>query len=297
MKKNVSLNAIRVFIVAAEAQSFKFAAEQLCVTAGAISRQIQRLEEQLGVKLFERHCREVRLSQVGQLYLSQVASALNTIDSASDQVRDFTQAPKVQIETTQTFAMHWLIPRLRSFRNLHPEIEVNLSTTSGLINYSREVDLYVRRDPEEFAGLKGDSFMAEESLLVCSPEFVANNVLNEPQDIVKAPLIAMKSRTDLWPAWRRHNGIEEDPIEHIIKLDNTIFAIQASIEGLGIALIPRLFLTDIIGSNALVALPGFPALTSGSYQLLGYQPGKKSAVDIFTAWLKSSAMAERTPII
>jgi LysR family glycine cleavage system transcriptional activator len=293
-KNSVSLNAVRVFTVAAKAKSFKLAAEQLCVTAGAISRQIQTLEEQLGIKLFERHCREVRLSQVGQLYLSQVAPALSTIESASDQVRDLTQAPKVRIETTQTFAMHWLIPRLRLFRDLHPEIEVNLSTTSGLINYSREIDLYVRRDPEQFAGLKGDSFMAEQSLLVCSPEFLANNALREPRDVVKAPLIAMKSRADLWPAWLRHNEMEESPMAHTIGLDNTIFAIQAATEGLGVALIPRLFLADLIGGNALVVVPGFPALTSGSYQLLGYQPGKKSAVDIFAAWLKDLAQADVT---
>jgi len=287
-KNVVPLNAICVFIFAAKAGSFKLAAEQLCLTPGAISRQIKNLEQNLGIKLFERHCREVKLSQLGELYLSQIEPGMLSIEIASKQIRELTQRPTVQIDTSPTFAMHWLIPRLGDFRKSHPNIDVSLHTSSGAIKSSSSIDLYIRRDPEQFAGMKGDKLMVEHSLLVSSPKFLFTKKFRNAEDIVNAPLIAMNSRSDLWSAWLKYNGLDEKLITYT-NMDNTILAIQAAIEGLGIALIPRLFLSEIINNETLVALPNFSEFVSGSYQLLGHQLGKKSATDIFTAWLMQEA--------
>jgi len=95
----------------------------------------------------------------------------------------------------------------------------------------------------------------------------------------------MKSRQDLWPIWCNQHGIEHHQIESGIELDNTIFAIQAAVEGLGVAFIPRLFLAELLDSGALIEVPGFQEYSTGSYQVLGYQPGQV-AVDIFVDWLQ-----------
>ncbi len=291
MKRAIPLNAIRVFIAAAQTASFKQAAALLFVTPGAVSRQIRLLEQYLGVELFERNHREVQLTQLGELYLSQVAPAFAAVEKATGHIAQLAQNPVVSVESTPTFAMHWLIPRLREFNALHPAIEVKLKTASGAVQHRRGIDLYIRRDPKQFSGLSGTPILAEQSLLVCQPQFFQHNPIHSPQDLLQCTLISMKSRPDLWPIWCERHGIKAHQVENVIELDNTIFAIQAATEGLGVAFIPRLFLAELLDSGALIEVPEFEEYSTGSYQVLGYQPGQV-AVDTFVDWLRRHAVVD-----
>jgi LysR family transcriptional regulator, glycine cleavage system transcriptional activator len=283
------LNAIRVFAVAAKCSSFKKAAEKLHVTPGAVSRQIQGLEDFLGVPLFVRGFREVLLTEAGQLYFAQVGPALDLIDQATRRTIDVSRRAVVRVETTPTFAMYWLIPRLGSFQSLFPDIEVKLTTAQGVLDRGRDVDLFVRRDVNHFGGLDGEAFMTEWSVLVCSPRLPNRAMLPAASAVAEAPRISMRSRSDLWPKWFRLNELSEPPAGKCIEFDNTILAIQAAIEALGIALVPRLFLDAHLDGGTLVCLPELAPFASGAYHLLlPRTPGSTSA-SVFIDWLRSAA--------
>lgn len=285
------LNAIRVFVVAARLLSLKKAAEELCVTPGAVSRQIQTLEQHLGIALFERKFREIALTQMGALYLAQVGPAVTAIDNASQRIRDLTRRAMVRLDSTPTFAMYWLIPRLAQFHAQHPEVEVRLSTSQGVVERGREADLFVRRDPRQFNGLQGEVFMTEWSSLVCSPRLPHWKRLRTPQAVARAPLIAMRSRTDLWPQWFALHALDPVQASRRIELDNTILAIQATIEGLGVGLIPGLFLGSLLDAGSLVPLPNTVPFATGTYHLLQARKTLAPGARIFAEWLRNTSAA------
>lgn len=291
------LNAIRVFIAAARHLSVKQAAAELCVTAGAASRQIQLLEQHLGHALFERHFRAIKLSQLGEIYLAQVRPALAAIDSASQRLQTLGRRSLLHIEATPTFAMYWLIPRLADFQARHPDIELRLSTAQGLVKRSPDIDFHIRRDPAHFNGLPGPVFMTEYAALVASPRLPGLAQLNSTAAILRAPRIVMRSRPDLWPQWLAANHgeatAENGPCHYF---DNTILAIQAAVEALGVAVIPSLFLDGQLG-HSLLALAGQPRFASGSYSLLKSDAPATEAGAIFSDWLLEHARQPSTATI
>lgn len=286
------LNAIRVFVIAARLQSFKKAAAALFVTPGAVSRQIQTLEEHLGMPLFERKFREIRLTQMGELYLSQVGPAVEAIDSATQRIQDLTRRATVRVDSTPTFAMYWLIPRLAQFHAAHPDIEVRLTTSQGIAERGKDVDLFIRRDPKQFNGMDGQSFMTEWSSIVCSPDLANWKRLRTPQAIVQSTLITMRSRADLWPKWFALHGLNVAQVKRHVDLDNTILAIQAVIEGLGIGLMPCLFLDGLLKAQTLVCPPGAAPLSTGAYHVLQARKNPALGAHTFARWLQQAAAAD-----
>lgn len=287
MPTSPPLNALRVFTVAARLGSFKQAAEELYVTPGAVSRQIQTLEAYLGAKLFERRYREVSLTKVGELYLSQIGPALFSIDQTSLSIKRLTQPSIVRVESTLTFAMYWLIPRLREFQKLAADIDVILTTAQGNIDSSKEIDVFIRRDLKQFSGLKGKRFMTEWSSLVCCPKYAKSNSWDTAEGVLDLQLIYMKSRPDLWRKCLDKYMKDSTHPTKFFEFDNTILAIQAAIEGLGVALIPNLFLGDLLLGKSLVEVPGSHSIPTGYYHILRPVEEKTEEVKTFTDWLAS----------
>ena len=289
MQRGMSLNGIRVFVVAARLGSFQDAAQQLCVTPGAISRQIQTLEQQLAVQLFTRLPRKVDLTAAGKTLLEQVGPALTTIDEACLQLSGASQQEILRLESTPTFAMHWLLPRLPQFHAAYPQVQVELRTTQGLIDRSHPAHLFIRRCPDQFAGMDGTQFMKEYSMLVSSPDYLARHQIKDAASVARSHKIVMRSRQDLWPKWLEAHKLNILQPDMQMELDNTILAIQATVQGLGIAFIPILFLTDALTSGALVPIPEFRPLQTGSYHWLSQQVPLSSANRTFIDWLSVTA--------
>jgi len=287
MQHSVPLNAIRVFVAAAQLRSFQSAARTLFVTPSAVSRRIQALEAHLGVQLFRRLPREAALTRAGETFLSQVGHPLRVIEQACQQMAAGKSI--LRIESTSAFAMYWLIPRLQRFRNDHPDIQLELSTAQGLIDPGKQAHVFIRRSPDQFAGLLGHEFMPERSLLVCSPDCLRRNDISSARAIAGSRLIVMRSRPDLWPKWMiRHNLRDGAPADRM-EFDNTILAIQAAIQGLGIALVPTLFVEGALRSGSLLPMPGFEPIDTGAYYWLCRQPERLPFVDVFTRWLVNCA--------
>lgn len=285
---SLPLNALRVFVSVARRRSIRLAADELCVTPGAVSRQIQGLEAQLGEALFVRGHRSLTPTAAATALLARVAPAFDEIALAVAALRSGGRPPQavLTVDVTPTFAMHWLIPRLPAFRAAHPEVGLRLVTSQGPVRPSPVVDLHVRRDPGHFSGLDGAAFLAETARLVAVPDFWADPAA-AAGDLSGRPLIRMGSRPDLWPRWFAAGDAAANP--NFIDFDNTILAIQAACQGLGIALIPTLFL-DSLFAEGILATPPLPALASGRYYLLPGRGGSPAAAT-FADWLRQAAAA------
>jgi LysR family glycine cleavage system transcriptional activator len=287
----ISLNSINALVIAATHLSFKKAAEQLHVTPGAISRQIRRLEQHLAVSLFIRKHREVVLSQAGLDYLKIVKPALENIDSANQLLINRSKQHCLKVQTSPTFALHWLIPRLANFKLLHPDIQIEISTSSFTIEPNSDFNLYIRRDQAQFSGLKNWPFLTEYCHLVCRQDVLKKH-LNLTELLKEIPLISYHTRPDLWQQWIANAGLTATVKKQDISFENTIFAIQAALEGLGIALIPQVFLQDFLRNHALVIPFSRAPIATGCYHLLSRSAQLNPTEKLFLDWLLSEGEKE-----
>lgn len=285
MAARLPLNAIFVFCVAARRGSFKLAAQELNVTPGAVSRQIQALEEYLGQQLFERGHRDVHLTRAGERLHERVAEKMSAVEAEIELLHSGGRKTVVRVDCGVTFAMHWLIPRLAGFHSANPGIQVQLSTSDGPVDLGRRVDLHIRRNPDEFARLKPDVLLEEYAIVVTSPKLIRPGTAVTPALVRRQQRIAPRSRPDLWRRWSEHHGVAVREFEPTLELDNTILAIQAAAEGLGVLVVPEMFVAGMLENNALVALDA-DRFRTGAYYLLRRARRDSLAIRKFVDWLR-----------
>lgn len=289
------LNSVRAFVAVARSGSIKAAAGQLHVTPGAVSRHVKVLEAYLGLALFERRFRAVTLTDAGALYFARVAPALATIEGAGDGVVGVRQRSVVRLDCLPTFAMHWLLARLPEFHQLHQDVEVAISTATGPVDRSSGCDLAIRRDPEHFRGLAARELMPELVAPVASPRLRGITELRTARALAEHKLIDIRVRPDLWPRWFAFAGVEERGFKRRLVVDQTWFAIQAAIEGLGVALVPLAFVQRALAAGQLVVVPSkVRPCVSGAYHVVPLEHGQASrrARDLFLGWLARTAARE-----
>jgi LysR family glycine cleavage system transcriptional activator len=295
MSRLPPLNALRTFEAAARHGSFTLAAAELCVTPGAVSRQVRALEDHLGQALFARANRKVILTEAGQRYFTLISGPFAELARAGDALRREAGADRVRLDCVPTLAMHWLLQRLPGFRAAHPGLDVDMRTATGPVDLAQEFDFAIRRDPAHFAGLMAVPLMTEWSLPVCSPAFQARHALRTPEDMRRVPGVSIRAREDLWPSWCRAHGISSTRLAEAQTVDHTFVAMQAAEDGLGVAVVPLLFAHRLLEAGRLACpLPGNEAAT-GSYSLLR-RPGKpRPLAETFAAWLMDECARPTTP--
>src|SRR3954453_3574076 len=166
------LNALKAFEAAARSESFTRAAEELCVTQGAVSQQIKMLEATLGIKLFIRERQRLALTEAGRNYLAVVRDALDRIAMGTQRLLECQTSGVLTISTSPDFAAKWLVYRLGRFAEAHPDIDLRVSATMHHVDFAREdVDLAVRHGDGHWAGLEVVRFCSEQLFPVCSPKF------------------------------------------------------------------------------------------------------------------------------
>src|SRR5690242_16079778 len=168
------LNALRAFEATARHLSVKNAAEELCVTPGAVSQMLKALELHLGVKLFHRVNRGIFLTDAGRGYLPPVRNAFRQIADASRRVATAAETGVLTVSVTPFFAAAWLVPRLKRFQDAHPEIDLQVVTSNAPADFSRDgVDLAVRHGLGRYPGLCSDRVVAVEIVPVAAPALAA----------------------------------------------------------------------------------------------------------------------------
>ena len=231
------LNNLKAFEAAARHESFTRAAEELCVTQGAVSQQVKGLEDGLGIKLFNRERQRLVITEAGRDYLLVVRDALDRIAIGTERLLQRQNAGVLTVSTSPDFAAKWLVHRLGHFAEAHSGIDLRVSATLHHVDFAREeVDLAVRHGEGNWPGLDTVQLSAEQLFAVCSPKLLSGRrALGKPADILKFPLIHLDSRAD-WSRWLRAAGIDEGEATHGPVLNRASMVIDAAINGQGVAL-------------------------------------------------------------
>jgi LysR family glycine cleavage system transcriptional activator len=231
------LNALKAFEAAARHESFTRAAEELCVTQGAVSHQVKALEAGLAVKLFNRERQRLLITEAGRDYLAVIRDALDRIASGTERLIQRQGSGVLTVSTSPDFAAKWLVHRLGHFAEAHPEIDLRVSGTLHHVDFAREdVDIAVRHGDGNWPGLDTVRLSPEQLFAVCSPKLLSGrHRLEKPADILKFPLIHLDSRTD-WTNWLQATRLDESAVVHGPILNRASMVIDAAINGQGIAL-------------------------------------------------------------
>nr|WP_218626833.1 transcriptional regulator GcvA [Caballeronia sp. dw_276] len=299
-----ALNALRAFEAAARHESFSRAADELFVTHGAVSHQIRALEADLGVTLFARDGKRVRLSDIGRQYATEVRTTLATLAEATRRVRAGDRDRRLVVSMLSSFSARWVTPRIGGFIEEHPEINLELLSTNELTDFTREdVDVAIRfASIGKYAGLHSEELLDEVFFPACSPNFRGGKLPRTPADMADAPLL--RSHDELWRPWFDAAGLVDlpEPKRGVLYEDSSNL-LQAAIQGQGIALVRRSLAMHEIVAGRLVRLFNIDGPSPWNYYfvcppaLLGTQ-----RVQTFRTWLLDEIMQfkqlyERTPAV
>ena len=235
-----SLNGLRVFEAAARHLSFTVAASELNVTQTAISHQIRRLEEELGIRLFVRQNRALALTPEARDYLPGVRAAFNDLRLATDRLLRKGDDHVLTVSTLASLAAKWLLPRLSTFQESHPGIDVRITTSTGLVDFkSGNVDAAIRYGRGLWPGLRADWLMADQLFPVCSPALLTGNrPLRCPEDLRDHVLLhTSNANSDDWRLWLTAAGLPTDLSKQPgVTFDLIFMTVQAAIDGIGVAM-------------------------------------------------------------
>jgi LysR family glycine cleavage system transcriptional activator len=288
-----SLNGLRAFEAAARHLSFTNAALELNVTQTAISHQIRRLEEELGLRLFERKNRSLALTPKAAEYLPGIRAAFQDLRFATDRLLRKDGDKVLTISLMTSLATKWLLPRLSTFQEQHPDIDVRITTSAELVDFRRgDVDAAIRYGRGQWKDLHADWLMADQMFPVCSPMLLKGpNALKKPEDIARFTLLHTTSYNDDWRLWLAAAGLPTEIAKNpSLTFDLSFMTVQAAIDGIGIAIGHTSFVQDDIAKGNLVA-PFDVALPqdAGYYFVVPEENAKLPKIVAFRDWLKTAA--------
>jgi LysR family glycine cleavage system transcriptional activator len=252
-----SLNGLRAFEAAARHLSFTQAAAELHVTQTAISHQIKRLEDELGVALFVRGNRTLALTAQATEYLPGIRAAFNDLRLATDRLKRRDNDHVLTVSTLVSLAAKWLLPRLSAFQEAHPGIDVRITTSTALVDFkSGDVDAAIRYGRGQWPGLRADWLMADQLFPVCSPDLLkGNKPLRRPEDLAGHTLLYCSAGyEDDWRLWLTAAGLPAD-ISKLpgLSFDMIFMTVQAAIDGLGVAIGRTSYVEADLAKGRLVA--------------------------------------------
>ena len=285
------LAALRAFEAAARRLSFRGAADELGVTATAVSHQVRLLEQTLGVRLFHRETRRVRLTAEGAVLLPVLRDGFDAFADAVGRVRGRRSAGILTLSAPTAFVAKWLVPRLADFRAAHPGCDLRLHASDSLADFARDgVDVAVRYGPGPYPDLCARRLVVDRVAPACSPRL---SVRSEA-DLASHPLLHFEwphltDETPTWPAWLRRAGIADVDGGAGIRFSDEGHVVQAAIAGQGIALLSVVLAADDLASGALVQ-PFGPVLDADPYWVVHPRhPARAGDVERLVDWLCATA--------
>jgi DNA-binding transcriptional LysR family regulator len=292
------LDLLRGFEAAARHLSFTKAAAELFLTQSAVSRQIQALEESLGLPLFERRHKALALTDAGEAYYRSVAQTLDHLREATRRVREARTGHVLTVTTTVSFAALWLVPRLARFRKEHPRVDVRITATHEIVDLERDgIDVAIRDLPLNRVP-PGAAFLVGEHLApMCSPAYVKESrrmklPLEYPRDLRHHVLRNLHDVTRRWPwlswaAWFEAMGVEELVPAGTLTFDQYDQVMHAAVHGQGVALGRMTLAAQLIRDKQLVALFGQQQrLARGFHAVFARDAGDRPQARQFVAWLR-----------
>src|SRR5271170_2080851 len=288
-----SLNGLRAFEAAARHLSFTVAASELNVTQTAISHQIRRLEEELGIRLFVRQNRALELTPEARDYLPGVRAAFNDLRLATDRLLRKDNDHVLTVSTLASLAAKWLIPRLSSFQEAHPGIDVRITTSTALVDFrAGDVDAAIRYGRGQWPGLRADWLMADQLFPVCSPaSLTGNRPLRSPEDLRDHTLLHTSGGyDDDWRLWLTAAGLPTNLSTHPgLTFDLIFMTVQAAIDGIGVAMGRTSYVEADIANGRLVVPFKITLPADAGFYLVSPQASADTAkLSAFRQWLIGS---------
>lgn len=290
------LKAVIAFEVVARHANISKAAEELNLTPSAVSHQISNLEHFVGLKLFERTSRGVVLTPAGERYQQTLSGALALIASAAQSARADDGIEVLRVHASPSFASLWLMPRLPQFMREHPDIRIRLSASHMHSDFSRgEIDLDIRYGAVRWADLHVETIFTEEIMPMVSPAMAERLQLRNPQQLLQESLIFSEVNLVQWPQWFAAHGIDVSPSHYALSFDRAYLAIEAAVQGLGVALDSAWLAKGLLDEGRLVPLfPDRKSIRVHAHHLVyPATHGKWPKVKRFTGWMGQQVDAER----
>lgn len=290
MRPHLPLNALRAFEASARHLNFRLAGLELKVTQAAVSQQVRMLEERLGTPLFKRLPRGLGMTDEARALLPVLTDAFNRIEAVVRQFEGGRVREVLTIGVVGTFAVGWLMPRLKSFREGHPFVELRLLTNNNLVDLAGEgLDFAIRFGDGNWPATDNVWLMDAPLTVLCAPEVAKR--LATPADLGKETLLR-SYRADEWPLWFAAAGIEPWPVNGPV-FDSSRLMVEAAMQEAGVALAPSAMFARELDARLLVR-PFAAEVLIGSYWLASLKSRPLSpATAAFRAWLSSEAEASR----
>jgi DNA-binding transcriptional LysR family regulator len=279
------------FEAVARRRSFALASAELHLTASAVSHQVARLEAHLGVRLFERSAHGVRLSTAGERYLARIDGALQAIRAATEDLRDGVDN-SLYVHSSPSFASQWLMPRLHSFAQAHPEISLNLSAAPTHSDFALgQADVDIRYGIAQWPGLVVAPLFEERIAPLASPAFIRERGLKRIEQLLTVPLIQSNVSIVQWSDWFAAHSRLRAPERFSVRFDRAQMSLDAAAQGVGVALesttigakhIAEATLKPVLGLAKSVRIQAHFAVYPAHY-------ARRPAVAAFLAWLQGEA--------
>jgi len=307
------LNALRAFEAAARHLSFKNAARELHVTAGAVSHQVKLLEDHMGVTLFRRLTRALELTPEAHAMLPGVREGLESLAAAVQRVRAREEACALTVMAPPNFSARWLVPRLSRFTLAHPNLELHIASRPAMIDgrdngsivpvFDAREDaplLMVRFGSGHYPGMQVDEVFSARYVPVCSPRLLkGTHALKTPQDLrfhnlLHDDTVIEEGARPTWSDWLDKAGVEGVDASRGTHFSDASLALEAALEGMGVALALRPLLTAEVDEGRLVLPFDIAAETRYAFYLVTpesalHNPG----VAAFRDWLLAESAADR----
>jgi LysR family glycine cleavage system transcriptional activator len=295
-------NSLVAFEAAARQLNFTRAAKELGVTQAAVSRQIQILESHLGINLFQRTPRALKLTPAGQRLHKAVTMGLEHIAGTAGELKRNGPSADLTVSSSVTFASYWLMSRIAKFRALNPDLELKLVASAPVGDLaSAGIDVAVRYGSGRWPGVEAVHLMDNQVFPVCSPDYLAaHNGLKEPRDLLREVLLHLVEYDRnwvTWEAWLKSFGVAEKPRQRGLSFDNYLVLIQAALDGQGIALGGGRLAEDFISRGTLVR-PIAATLGSdqGFYLLYPLDAPLSKPAKLFRDWILTESKGPRAAL-
>jgi LysR family glycine cleavage system transcriptional activator len=292
------LNALRAFEAAARHLNFSRAADELSVTPGAVSQQIQNLEDYVGAALFKRTPKGLLLTDAAQTALPALREAFDRLAEAASLLTAAVDGRRLTLTAPPSFAAKWLVPRLGAFERAHPQVDVWLSAGMELVDLTAgEVDIAIRYGGGRYPGLEVRRLMNESVIPVASPAILDETPLAAPGDLAAHTLLhdgspEVDDSCPDWPMWLAARGLKAIDGQRGPRFNQSSLVIEAAVNGRGVALAKRTLAQADLEAGRLVAPLQIATAVDFAYYLVHPKAkGRLPQVKAFTAWIEAEAHA------
>jgi LysR family glycine cleavage system transcriptional activator len=298
------LNALRAFEAAARHLNFSRAADELSVTPGAVSQQIQNLEDYVGAALFKRTPKGLLLTDAAQTALPALREAFDRLAEAASLLTAAVDGRRLTLTAPPSFAAKWLVPRLGAFEQKHPQVDVWLSAAIELVDLNAgEVDVAIRYGAGRYPGLEVRRLFSETVIPVASPEHLATTPLATPADLANHVLLHDGSpdpddSCPDWSMWLAARGLKTIDGMRGPRFNQSSLVIEAAVNGRGVALAKRTLAQADLEAGRLVAPLQIATAVDFAYYLVHPKAkGRLAQVKAFVSWIEAEAMAHEAALL